>query len=111
MPPVPFGESMHAGLVLAKIANVKRITATDAKNSFGGLLEDVATLGRVEIVRHGRVVAIVLSPRALGAMGAIDAQKPATAQQGRPWGTTHMIPPELARDARVLNQPDPFDDD
>jgi len=40
----------------------KRISATKAKNNFGALLEDVAMLGRVDIVRHGRVVAVVLSP-------------------------------------------------
>ncbi|MDR2214675.1 MAG: type II toxin-antitoxin system prevent-host-death family antitoxin, partial [Nevskiaceae bacterium] len=40
----------------------KRISASDAKNNFGGLLEDVASLGRVEIVKHGRLVAVVLSP-------------------------------------------------
>jgi prevent-host-death family protein len=87
---------------------MKRISATDAKNNFGGLLEDVATFGRIEIARHGRVVAIVLSPRALG---AIEAQKHETAQQGGPWGATHMIPPELARSARMLSQPEEFDDD
>lgn len=87
---------------------MKRITATDAKNNFGGLLEDVATLGRVEIVRHGRVVAIVLSPRALS---SLEAQKQETQQQGAPWGATHMIPPELARSARMLSEPDDFDGD
>lgn len=40
----------------------KRISATEAKNNFGALLEDVAMLGRVDIVRHGRLVAVVLSP-------------------------------------------------
>jgi prevent-host-death family protein len=87
---------------------MKRITATDAKNNFGGLLEDVATLGRVEIVRHGRVVAIVLSPCALN---SIEPQKLETQEQGRSWGATHMIPPELARSARMLSQPEEFDDD
>ena len=87
---------------------MKRITATDAKNNFGGLLEDVATLGRVEIVRHGRVVAIVVSPHALG---SIEAQKEETRRPGRSWGATHMIPPELARSARMLTEPDDFDGD
>jgi prevent-host-death family protein len=45
----------------------KRISASDAKNNFGGLLEDVAELGRVDIIRHGRLVAVVLAPRALDA--------------------------------------------
>ena len=85
---------------------MKRISATDAKNNFGGLLEDVASLGCIEIVRHGRVVAIVLSPRALG---SIELQT--AAQAGGTWGVTHMIPPELALRARMLSQPQDFDDD
>jgi len=43
----------------------KQISASDAKNNFGGLLEEVAALGRVEILKDGRLVAVVLSPRAL----------------------------------------------
>jgi prevent-host-death family protein len=43
---------------------MKRVSASQAKNNFGGLLEDVAALGCVEIVKHGRPVAVVLSPRA-----------------------------------------------
>ena len=43
----------------------KSISATDAKNNFGGLLDDVAVLGRVDIVKHGRLVAVMLSPGAL----------------------------------------------
>src|SRR5262245_49215469 len=46
----------------------KKLRATEAKNNFGGMLEDVMTFGRVEIVRHGRVVAVVLSPRELERM-------------------------------------------
>ena len=84
---------------------VKRVSATDAKNNFGGLLEDVSALGRVDIVRHGRVVAVVLSPRALGSITEGAAQPTST------WGATHMIPPELARGARMLTRPDEFDDD
>jgi len=86
--------------------SIKRVSATDAKNNFGGLLEDVAALGRVDIVRHGRVVAVVLSPRAIGSIAEAGALQPASA-----WGATHMIPPELARDARMLTRPDEFDDD
>jgi prevent-host-death family protein len=85
----------------------KRIAATDAKNNFGGLLEDVAALGRVDIVRHGRLVAIVLSPRALG--GALDPSAAATPEAK--WGATHMIPPKLARAARMVKPPRGFDDD
>lgn len=95
---------------------IKRVTATDAKNNFGGLLEDVAALGRVDVVRHGRVVAVVLSPRAFGSMAAGAAPEPAAAQlaseqSAHVWGTTHMIPPELARQARMLTRPEAFDED
>jgi prevent-host-death family protein len=86
----------------------KRISATAAKNNFGGLLEDVASLGRVEIVRHGRVVAVVLSPRALS---ALEGERPRAEDRASSWDATHMIPPEHARAARMLNEPDEFDDD
>jgi prevent-host-death family protein len=85
----------------------KSVSASDAKNNFGGLLEDVAALGRVDIVKHGRLVAVVLSPRAFefslgaGAAGAQDGQ----------WGEKHMIPPKLARAARMLKRPRTFDDE
>lgn len=85
----------------------KRISASDAKNNFGGLLEDVAALGRVDIMKHGRLVAVVLSPRAL------DSSPPARVaekQAGR-WGEKHMIPPESARAARVLRRPTSFDEE
>ncbi|MGH8226318.1 MAG: type II toxin-antitoxin system prevent-host-death family antitoxin [Steroidobacteraceae bacterium] len=92
---------------------IKRVSATDAKNNFGGLLEDVAALGRVDIVRHGRVAAVVLSPRALGSQApSAERAKPAgSAGQASRWGATHMIPPRLARGARMLTTPDEFDDD
>lgn len=93
---------------LAKIAEMgKRISASDAKNGFGGLLEDVAALGRVDIVRHGRLVAIVLSPRAFEA--AVD--EAAGGAAGIPPGEEHMIPPELARAARMRRAPRDFDDE
>ncbi len=84
----------------------KIVSASDAKNNFGGLLDDVAALGRVDIVKHGRLVAVVLSPRAFasslaGVAGAKDGQ----------WGKKHMIPPELARAARILNRPSTFDEE
>ena len=85
----------------------KQISATDAKNNFGGLLEDVATLGRVDVVRHGRLVAVVLSPRAFEASLAVGIPG---AQEGQ-WGKTHMIPAELARAARMLNRPSTFDEE
>jgi len=56
--------------------------------------------GRVDIERHGRVVAVVLSPRALIAKGAaVDSEHP-----------THMIPPSLARSARIERALGDFDD-
>ena len=85
----------------------KKVSASDAKNNFGGLLDDVAALGRVDIVKHGRLVAVVLSPRAFesslaaGVAGANDGQ----------WGEKHMIPPKLARAARILNRPSTFDEE
>lgn len=85
----------------------KRVTASDAKNNFGGLLEDVAALGRVEIVRHGRLVAVVLSPRALAEIGEAAGLR----EEGGVWGKTHMIPPTKARAARVIRPSAGFDDE
>jgi prevent-host-death family protein len=85
----------------------KTVSASDAKNNFGGLLEDVAALGRVNIVKHGRLVAVVLSPRALESCSAAGG----AVAQGAQWGETHMIPPELARAARMLNRPSTFDEE
>jgi prevent-host-death family protein len=82
----------------------KRVSASDAKNNFGGLLEDVAALGRVEIMKHGRLVAVVLSPRMLDGVAARDPRD-------APPSEKHMIPPERARAARVLNRPSEFDDE
>ncbi len=85
----------------------KSVSASDAKNNFGGLLEDVATLGRVDIVKHGRLVAVVLSPGAFNsALGA-----GVEASQDGEWGKNHMIPPELARAARMLSRPSIFDEE
>jgi len=86
----------------------KRISASDAKNNFGGLLEDVAALGRVDIVKHGRLVAVVLSPRAFNSAPSVGA---AVEQQGSPWGKKHMIPPERARAARMRKMPSSFDEE
>jgi prevent-host-death family protein len=85
----------------------KRISASDAKNNFGGLLEDVAALGRVDIVKHGRLVAVVLSP------GALDSAKAKANDGGRKgrWGEKHMISPERARAARMLSVPSSFDEE
>jgi prevent-host-death family protein len=80
----------------------KRISACDAKNNFGGLLEDVAALGRAEIMKHGRLVAVVLSPRVLEGAPAGDRRDAASSNK-------HMIPPERARAARLLRRPSEFD--
>jgi prevent-host-death family protein len=85
----------------------KKVSASDAKNNFGGLLDDVASLGRVDILKHGRLVAVVLSPRAFeSAASSGAAPKPNSA-----WGSSHMIPPESARAARMVKEPGSFDDD
>jgi prevent-host-death family protein len=86
---------------------VKQVSASDAKNSFGGLLEDVAALGRVDIVKHGRLVAVVLSPRALNSYLAAGA----AGEQRSAWGAKHMIPPARARAARMLSPPSSFDEE
>jgi prevent-host-death family protein len=85
----------------------KQVSASDAKNNFGGLLEDVAALGRVDVVKHGRLVAVVLSPRAFHASLAVGLDR---ARDGQ-WGKMHMIPAKLARAARMLNRPSTFDEE
>ncbi len=84
----------------------KRISASDAKNNFGGLLEDVAELGRVDIIRHGRLVAVVLAPRALEA-----AMPKVGAEPRGNWGAMHMIPSQSARGARMIGSPSGFDEE
>ena len=84
---------------------VKRVSASDAKNNFGGLLDNVASLGRVEIMKHGRLVAVVLSPRELEGLSA------SSAPDADPLPDKHMIPAHLARSARMLRKPGIFDDD
>ena len=86
---------------------VKRVSATDAKNNFGGLLDDVAALGRVDVFKHGRLVAVVLSPRVLDSALATGIDSKERALRGK----NHMIPPEQARAARLLSVPTLFDDD
>lgn len=85
----------------------KRISATDAKNNFGGLLEDVAALGRVDIVRHGRVVAIVLAPRNAPDIPPASGD---TNVEPEKWRSKHMIPAPLARAARRIGPAVDFDD-
>lgn len=84
----------------------KRVSASDAKNNFGGLLEDVAALGRVEIVKHGRLVAVMLSPQALAAATAA-----ARSRDRGAWAAQHMIPPERAVAARVVRPSSGFDEE
>ena len=74
----------------------KLISASDAKKTIVELLEIVATLGRVDIVRHGRPMASVLSPREFKALYAVALPGPATAA-----ASTHMIPARLPRRARI----------
>jgi prevent-host-death family protein len=85
----------------------KRISASDAKNNFGGLLEDVAALGRVDIMKHGRLVAVVLSPRALNLPSSPEQEFADEAK----WGEKHMIPADSARSARMIRPPRGFDED
>jgi prevent-host-death family protein len=87
----------------------KRVSATDAKNNFGGLLEDVAALGQVEIVRHGRVVAVMLSPREWRAISANASS--ADQSQNEVSRRNDMIPAPLARAARRVGPPVDLDDD
>jgi prevent-host-death family protein len=82
----------------------KKITATAAKNNFGGLLEDVAALGRVDVVRHGRVVAVVLSPQAF--QSAVIGRSSTKSDE-----RNHMIPARLARAAKMVSTPSAFDED
>lgn len=84
---------------------VKRVSASDAKNNFGGLLEDVAALGRVDIIKHGRLVAVVLSPRALNSSAG------EVGEQAGVWGKEHMIPADSARGARMLGVASCFDEE
>ncbi|MGH8140011.1 MAG: type II toxin-antitoxin system Phd/YefM family antitoxin [Steroidobacteraceae bacterium] len=85
----------------------KQVSASDAKNNFGGLLEDVAVLGRVDIIKHGRLVAVVLSPRALNSSLSADE----VAEHGNAWGKKHMIPVENARRARMVGVQSTFDEE
>jgi prevent-host-death family protein len=85
---------------------MKRVSASQAKNNFGGLLDDVAALGCVEIVKHGRPVAVVLSPRALE-----EVRRAGPAAPGGSWGETHMIPPGKARAARMVSTSSDFDEE
>jgi prevent-host-death family protein len=86
---------------------MKQISASHAKNNFGGLLDDVAALGCVEIMKHGRPVAVVLSPRALEEIRKAGRGESPNVS----WGETHMIPPDRARAAQMVSRSSDFDDD
>lgn len=86
---------------------MKRVSASQAKNNFGGLLDDVAALGCVQIVKHGRPVAVVLSPRALEELRGAGC---AHSQRGSR-GETRMIPPDKARAARIVGTLTDFDEE
>lgn len=86
---------------------MKQISASQAKNNFGGLLDDVAALGCVEIVKHGRPVAVVLSPHALQELRRAGRGE----NTGGSWGETHMIPPDRARAAQMIRASSDFDED
>jgi hypothetical protein len=63
--------------------------------------------GRVEIIKHGRLVAVVLSPR------PFNSSSPAgeVADQSDAWGKEHMIPADTARRARMLGVASCFDEE
>jgi prevent-host-death family protein len=82
---------------------MKRVSASDAKNRFGGLLEEAAMHGRVDIVRHGRVVGILLSPKAFQELGRHPGDEAG-------WGAAHAIPPPKAGAARMVKPPGDYDE-
>jgi prevent-host-death family protein len=86
---------------------MKRVSASQAKNNFGGLLDDVAAVGCVEIVKHGRPVAVVLS---LAALEEVRGGGRSESQNGL-WGKTHMIPADKARAARMVSASSDFDEE
>jgi prevent-host-death family protein len=86
---------------------MKRVSASQAKNNFGGLLDDVAALGCLEIVKHGRPVAVILSLEALQAVRGGGQPK----NQNGLWGATHMIPADKARAARMVSGSSDFDEE
>jgi len=88
----------------------RQITATEAKNQFGVLLEEVLAGGRVEITKHGRVVAVLQAARTVvsydwqpeGYSPAWVAREPEREEtQAR---EAHFIPPRLARAAKLVKR-------
>ncbi len=111
----------------SELAPAARIRATDAKQRFAELLE-AAARGPVAIERHGRLVAYVLSRHAFEELAGTDAGRVETGElreakrrqqardraavgQGRAGsGSMRLIPPALAREARVRLRAVVFDD-
>lgn len=84
---------------------MKKVSASDAKNRFGGVLEDAALYGRVDIVKHGRVVAMVLSPKAFDEL--LSGRRHEDEQA---WARLHAIPPANAKKARMVKMGGDFDE-
>ena len=84
---------------------MKKVSASDAKNRFGSLLDEAAMDGCVEIVKHGRVVAVMLSPKVYEAL-----QKAAKSPPDARWSAPHMISPAKAGAAKVIRPPGGFDE-
>jgi len=84
---------------------MKRISASDAKNRFGSLLDEAAMDGCVEIVKHGRVVGVLLSPKAYEAL-----ERAARPRASERWSSAHMIDPASAKAARLIRRPAGFDE-
>ena len=59
-------------------------------------------------MRHGRVVASVVAPRAIE---ELEKQSGALAQDFGNWRATHMIPAAAARNARLIRAPGELDDE
>ena len=84
---------------------MRKVSASDAKNRFGGVLEDAALHGRVDIVKHGRVVAIVLSPKAFD-----ELVRARGAQEEDAWSRLHAIAPQNAKQARIVRMGGDFEE-
>ena len=84
---------------------MKKVAASDAKNRFGSLLEEAAVYGCVGIVKHGRVVGVLMSSKAFD-----DIQRSSSAQVDQRWSAAHMIEPSKARAARLIRKPVGFDE-
>ena len=84
---------------------MKKVAASDAKNRFGSLLDEAAMNGCIEIVKHGRVVGILLSPKAYE-----EILRSSACSEASSWGSAHMIAPAKARAAKIIQKPAGFDE-